>query len=133
MPFRIIPDLRERPEDSVQSARAKGRYVFDDDPPRIDLGDEAVELEPEAAALPGETGSLSRIADVLAGEASADDIDGNSICREALDCECLDVVIDGDSGPVLAQYLARELLDLAEGDGLEVTRLLQAQRETADA
>jgi hypothetical protein len=50
VPFRVIPDLSERPEHAVQSARAKGRDVLGNDPPRPDFRDDPVHLEPEAGA-----------------------------------------------------------------------------------
>jgi hypothetical protein len=75
VPLRIIPERSEAPEDGIQSARAKGAGIFDDDPRRADLVDEPVELEPEAAAFTGKSCSLSCEADILAGEPSTDDID----------------------------------------------------------
>lgn len=79
MPFRIIADLSEPPEDFVQSARAKGGDVFDEDPFRPDLGDEAEELEPETGAAAGEPGAFAGEADVLAREPASDDVDVREI------------------------------------------------------
>ena len=37
VPLRIIPERSDFPEDSIQSTRAKGTNVFDDDPARADF------------------------------------------------------------------------------------------------
>jgi hypothetical protein len=72
------------------------------------------------------------VADVLAGEAAADEIDGNSVSSKSIGCEGADVVIDRHSWPVLRQHGAAEPVDLAEGDRAHAG-LLEAEREAADA
>jgi hypothetical protein len=76
MPFRIIPERSERPEHSIQSARAKGADIFDEDVARLEDFDRFGVLEPEPAAFASEPGAFSGEADVLAGEASAQEING---------------------------------------------------------
>ena len=51
MPFRIIPDLKERPEYLIQSARAKGRDVFNECVFWLDLFDDPMELPPKAGSF----------------------------------------------------------------------------------
>lgn len=76
MPFRIIPERSERPEHLIQSARAKGADIFNEDVARPERGDRFGVLEPESAAFAGESGAFSGEADVLAGEPPAQQVDG---------------------------------------------------------
>jgi hypothetical protein len=46
MPFRIIAERSECPEHLVQSARAKGRDILDDDPARLRGFDDAEHVAP---------------------------------------------------------------------------------------
>jgi hypothetical protein len=55
----------------------------------------------------------------LAGEAAADDVNGNSICGETFGGEFSDIGIAGHPGPVLRQDAPGEWVDFAEGDGSE--------------
>src|SRR5579863_5394056 len=105
MPFRIIPDLSERPEHCVQSARAKGADIFDDRPLRADFRDESVEFEPQAAPFSGQPGTVSGKADVLTGESAREHIGDDAIFGEACGCEIAHITIDGDTGPVLPEDL----------------------------
>src|SRR3546814_20656112 len=73
-------------EDDVQSASAEGGHIFNDDPFGLQLADEAEILKPQARAGPRE-GELETLAasspcetNVLAGEATCDDIDGDAVC-----------------------------------------------------
>jgi hypothetical protein len=59
MPFRIVPERSERPEHAIQSPRAKGADVFDEDVARADLVNEAGVLEPKAAPLSAESGAFA--------------------------------------------------------------------------
>ena len=54
VPSNRIPERREAPEHFFQSARAKGRHVFDDDPRWVRLFDEAQVLEPESGLVSSE-------------------------------------------------------------------------------
>jgi hypothetical protein len=53
----------------------------------------------------------------LAGEAAADDIDGNSVSGKSVGCKGSDVLVAGDAWPVLGEHSPAERIDLAEGDG----------------
>jgi hypothetical protein len=75
VPFRIIPDLRERPENLVQSSTAKGADVFDDRVARTDFVDETVVLEPEAAALSCKSCAEAGHADVLTRKSASENVD----------------------------------------------------------
>jgi len=57
------------------------------------------------------------MADVLAGESSADDIGADSISSQSVCGECAHVVVAGNGWPVLGEDCATEWFWLAEGDG----------------
>ena len=73
MPLRIVPERVEATEDFVQSARAKGCNILDDDVARVDFFDEPTVFVPEATSLSGKP--VTGDADVLAGKSPADDVD----------------------------------------------------------
>ena len=99
MPFRIIPDRSERPEHSIQSARAKGADVFNEDVARLEDFDRFGILEPESAAFAGEPGAFSGKADVLAGESSTQEIDG----FDGSPINCANISVSLDVRPMLGE------------------------------
>ena len=100
MPFRIIPERSERPEHLIQSARAKGADIFDEDVARLEDFDRFGILEPESAAFAGESGAFSGKADVLAGKASAQEIDGFN----GSPINCANISIPFDVRPVFGEH-----------------------------
>jgi hypothetical protein len=131
MPFRIEPERMEISKDGVQSASAKLGAVFDDNDPRCDLVDKPCELAPKSAARIFESSTLAGDADTLAGKAPADCVNGNSIGSKSLCGKLSNVMVTGHLGPVFREDAAGKLFDLAERDGLEPARPLQAEREPA--
>ena len=76
MPLRIVPERSERPEYLIQSARAKGGDIFDEDVARLERVDRFGVLEPEAATFSTESGAFPGETDVLTGESAAQEING---------------------------------------------------------
>ena len=74
MPLRIVPERSERPEYLIQSARTKGGDIFDEDVSRLERVDRFGVLKPESAAFSAKSGAFPGEADVLAGEAAAQEI-----------------------------------------------------------
>ena len=128
VPLRVIPERSDFPEHLIQSARAKGADVFDDDPRRPAFFDEPAVLAPEAGSLPAKSGALACGADVLAGEASANNVNWPDIPS----VEVAHVIEDGNARPVLAEDGSAVRLDLAEGDGSHPGSL-KAEGEAADS
>jgi hypothetical protein len=87
------------------------------------------ELVPEAASSTSEASSLARGADVLAGESSADEIDGFEISST----NAADIIEPLRLGPVLRENREAQLVLLDLPDRLANARHLQAQLEPADA
>ena len=129
VPLRVIPERRDFPEHLVQSARAKGADVFDDDPRRPDFLDEPAVLAPEAGTLAAESCPLASGADVLAGEASANNVNWPDIGAG----ETADIFVNWHSRPVLCEDGAAVGVDLAEGDWSESACSFESKAETADA
>jgi hypothetical protein len=130
VPFRVIPERSKFPEHLFQSARSKGRAVFEDDPRGLDFGDDASAFAPQprpgsfkpfAAALCGE-------ADVLAWEAGANNVNWPDACPP----KSSNVSVDRDSRPVLCEDGPAVGFDLTEGDGLHPGSF-KSEAESADA
>ena len=107
MPFRIIPERSERPEHLIQSARAKGGDIFDEDVARLEDFDRFGVFEPEAAAFTGESGAFSGKADVLTGESSTQEIDG----FDGSPINCANVSITLDVRPVFGEHSLTVMVD----------------------
>ena len=133
IPLRIIPERGQRPEYVAQPSIKQLWAVLQDDEAGSYLANEPGELKPKPAPLPCETEAASGSAKILAGEAAADDIDGNSIGSKSFAGEGPDIVIARHLRPMLRQHAPAEGFDLAEGDRLEAARPLQPQAEAADA
>lgn len=74
-PLRIEPHLGKVGEDEVEAPRDERPDVFDEDVARRHFSDDACEFTPEPAALPvNEPPALASVGDILAGEASRDEI-----------------------------------------------------------
>jgi len=120
-------------EDPVSAASSQSRDVLNDDEKGSQLADETGVFPPEPGALAIDAGALAGVADVLAREPAADDVNGNSICRESIGRERADIVITGDIRPVLREHTTAERIDFAERYGLEAAGALEAEREAADS
>src|SRR5690606_9824206 len=75
IPFRIIPARGQISEYNVQPSRKQRCDVLHDDVAWSKLANDPGKLSPQAGTFAFNSGSLSCIANVLAGEASADEID----------------------------------------------------------
>jgi len=97
VPLRIIPALGQRPENGIQSPSKESWYVFQDDVARSYQANDPHEFVEKPGALSFEAGSLSGVAEILAGESSADDVDMGNVLHGG------DVFVAGNPGPVLGQ------------------------------
>jgi hypothetical protein len=135
MPFRIVPDLGQVPENSVHPETKQAWDVLHDDEARSKLANESGIFRPKAGTRAIQASSSISLCDgdVLAREATADDINSNSICGETFGGELSNVVIAGDLGPMTFQNLAAERIDLAERHGAETARAFQPEAEATDS
>lgn len=77
IPLRIIPERGQVTEDSPEPSVPQLRDVLHDDDSWSKVANDASEVRPEARARTGEARSFAGDGDVLAGEPSANDVDGN--------------------------------------------------------
>jgi hypothetical protein len=103
--------------------------VLDDDPARTEALSNMEEAVPEAASITAKARALAGGAEVLAGEAPAQEVDGGEGCE----VEGPDIVVDLRLGPVAPQHLAAEGVALALPEGRSQTSPFEAQLQTADA
>ncbi len=95
----LVPDVRQ-PEPLA------ARDVLDDDEPRPHSPDDVGVVPPERRLLPANASLGSGAGDVLAGEASADEIHIGIVSRSR------DILEPRDGGPVLREHAATEWVDL---------------------
>jgi hypothetical protein len=116
------------PEDGISAATAQSRHVLDEHPAWTELADDAGKLPPEAAAPSGDADAPAGGGDVLAGEATRDEVDG-------LEVPCpgeTHIAAAVDGGPVPGEDIFTERLPLdlpAHGEA----RALEAERHAPDA
>src|SRR5690606_23559328 len=79
IPLRIIPARGQVSEYDAQPSSKQRCYVLHDDVAGSKLANDPGKLRPQAGAFASNACSLSGIANVLAGEASADEINGREI------------------------------------------------------
>src|SRR5690606_9779780 len=84
IPFRIIPARGQVSEYDIQPSRKQRCNVLHDDVAGSKLANDPGKLSPQAGTFASNSCSLSGIANVLAGEASADEIDWREIVRADL-------------------------------------------------
>jgi hypothetical protein len=103
MPFRIKPDLGQVSENGSESPRSESWDVFDNHPSGPYCANDPSKLVPKTRPLSCESCPLARNADVLAGEAAADEIDGPI----SLGCwESPNVIMAWHVGPMLGKDTA---------------------------
>jgi hypothetical protein len=115
VPSSKIPERSEAPENFFQSARAKGRNVFDDDPLGVRLFDETQVLEPESGALSAQSGALSGDGNILARWAAAEHVWLLHVAATQLG----DVLVGWHPWEALLQHGVAGGVDFAETDRSE--------------
>jgi hypothetical protein len=133
IPFRIEPERGKLPENSLESSKSKGSNVFHDDETRSYFANKTRELSPKSASVAvNSNGKRIGFADVLAGKASADEVNGNAICRQASTGKRFNIVVDRDIRPMLSEDCAAIRFDFTEGHRAHSCSL-QSEAEAADA
>jgi hypothetical protein len=109
-PLHRVTGIGEPRDNVIQAPPHESRNVLDDDEARAAFEDDAEHLAPEPGTLSGEAGSSSGDRDVLAREASANNVNVREGSRGR------DIVVPRDVGPVLREHAPAEriALDLPE-------------------
>jgi hypothetical protein len=74
IPFRVVPDLGQRPENDVQSPSKQRCHVFQDDDLRSELSNHANDFKEQPASLAAKPCAESGVGNVLTREAPADNV-----------------------------------------------------------
>jgi hypothetical protein len=80
MPFRIKPDFGQVSENGSEPSSSESWDVFDDHPSGPNCANDPSKIVPKTGPLACESCTLASDADVLAGEAAADEIDAEILC-----------------------------------------------------
>ena len=126
MPFRVIPDLGQVPENGVQPSTKQSCHVLKHRVSRSYHANGSNHFPVESRTGSGKSGAVTGKGYVLAGETGRDNISA------FLELVLRHVRVDGHTGEALGQDALRKRVDLAEGDGLEPTRTVKPKREAAD-
>ena len=134
VPFRIEPARGQLSENGTEPpaslSRKESWYVLQDDVSRSHHANDSHELEEQAGSAGVDAGLLAGDAEVLTGEAPADEVDRSESFKALLRDRC-DVAEVQNAGPVLRQYPARVGIDLRLTDDGHA-RSLKAEVEPAD-
>ena len=107
VPLRIEPQGGKVGEDSSEAPNNEGCDVLNDDEAGSNHANDAGVLAPESAPLSVDALATPRVADVLAGESTTDDVD----MLKLLSC-APDVFVPRGVRPVLREHLAAVRIDL---------------------
>ena len=127
IPDRIIPALGQPSEYDSKPPSKQSWYVFHDDESGSKCANDPEVLKPEARPSAVEPGPGAGVAEILAGETSADDVDGSESFGGS------DIVISPGVGPVLREDSAAERVSLNLPNGGAEARALEAKFEPTDA
>lgn len=133
VPLRIIPDRGQGPKNGIQPSTKQRADVLQDDELWSQFANKAGDLKEEAASLAGQPQTVTRDADVLAREATANTVNGNSIGSKSLCGKFPNVSVAGDIRPVLCEDFAREFFDLAEGDRFKSSGSFKAKAKSSNS
>jgi len=100
VPLRVIPERGQRPENFTHTSSKQRCDVLHDNVSGSKLANDPSELVPKTGPCAGEPGPFSGVADVLAGEAAADEIDFPVAFFRG---ERADIGVSPDIGPVLGE------------------------------
>ncbi|MDR6511499.1 hypothetical protein J2792_002371 [Novosphingobium capsulatum] len=119
VPFRIIPDLGQRPQNVSKPSTKQLCDVFQHDMAGSNFANQSNDFKEKSASFTIKTFGFPGDGNVLAWEAPTDDINGNSIGSKSFAGKLAHVVVAGDFGPVLGKDAAGKFFDFAERDGFE--------------
>lgn len=129
MPFCIKPERGQVAENVSKPSTKQSCDVFHNDKTGFQLANKTGVFTPEPRTFTVKSGAVSCEADILAGEASANNVNWSDIFAPELRY----VFELADVRPVFRQHAPAEWVNLAEGDGFESARALKAKAEAANS
>lgn len=134
IPFRIVPDRGQVSEYSAKPSIKQCCDVLHEDEVGSKLASKSVDFAPEPRARAFNPCTFPGVADILAREATGNDIDAvDSVVSQSNCREGSDIIILPCLRKMLAEKPAAKLVDLAEGDSFEAASALQAKAKAAYA
>lgn len=121
----LVAQSIESREDAFESTSLERTDVFDEGEAGRGFFDDAGILEPQSRALAIEAGAQTRIAQILAGEAPAHEVDVRRVKRSHVD-------VPEHAGPVPLEHAAAPRVELALVVDLAARHQLDGQIEQAD-
>jgi hypothetical protein len=107
MPFRIKPDLGQRPEYSVQSPSKQRCHVFQHNCSWSQFANQANRLKEQSASFSVKSCPESGVGNILAGKSSANNVD----CFEVVTSALSDVAFSVDVRPMLGENFGCVVID----------------------
>jgi hypothetical protein len=108
MPFRIKPDLGQRPENSVQSPSKQRCHVFQHNNSRSEFANQANGLEEQSGAFSVKSCPESGVGNILTRETTADNVNGFKVVPSALS----DISLPVDVWPMFGEHSVCIIVDL---------------------
>jgi hypothetical protein len=120
-PFRITPERGQVCENTSKPGTKEAWDVFQQKDDIWKVSGQTSDVSPEARSLPVDTDAAPPLclteAGVLAGKASADGIESNSICSEPIAGKLAHVIVDWNVRPVSLEGCLAVSIDFTERDG----------------
>jgi hypothetical protein len=115
-----VPEFFQTSEHCIASSAAQSRYIFSEYPSRSNLVNDSQHLEPETRPLAFDPLAFAGRRDVLAGETSADDVDGKaSSSPQSVRCNIMHILELDRVGPKLLQAEHTAGVVFTLGDSLD--------------
>jgi hypothetical protein len=133
VPDSIIPERGQVSENVSEPETKQPCDVFHDDEFWSYFANKTPVFTPQTRSLTVKASAFSSVAEVLAGEPAADDVNFNSVSGQSVNCEGANVMINWNLGPVFCQNFAWVFFYFAKGDSFAQTRPFKAERKAADA
>jgi hypothetical protein len=111
IPFRVIADLGQVPENFAHPSSKQRCHVLHDREGRSNHANGSKKFPPESRAFAGKSGALSSKADILAREPTADNV-GISFCM----VDGADIFMDWDIWPMVGEDFAGARVVFTEGN-----------------
>jgi hypothetical protein len=111
----LVPEFFQVSEYAVSASHSESRYVLSEHPTGSDFSNDSEHFEPEAAPFARDARAFAGRGDVLAGEPSGDDFDGQEAFQSSF-CDITNIPEMEGERPELAQGVEAGRVDLTLGD-----------------
>jgi hypothetical protein len=128
LPLRVIPDLGQVSENSLHSPSKQSCDVLHDDVAGSKLANDSRIFRPQSAAFAVDSRPLASVRNILAGESSADDVNGS----EVIDSAFSDIAEPLGVREMAFEHSPAVIVDFDLPDGFD-SRALEAKIKSSDS